>query len=349
MFGIVGYGTYVPQYRIRLETLFRHWGLDRSDRGQSIEEKSVPGVDEDAITIGIAAARSALLHAQVNAGDIECCLVGSESKPYAVKPSAVVIGHALGATPYLSGGDIEFACKAGTEALRGAMCFVKSGAGTNALAIGTDVAQFRPGDELEFSAAAGGAAFVVGGGDSVIATIDDFVSFSTDTTDFFRADGQPFPVHGYRFTGDPSYFRHTTAAAKALFERLGASPSDFRYAVFHQPVPHFAKTLGARLGFSDEQIAPALQLNSRIGNTYAACTLLGLAATLDVVMPGERIFCVSYGSGAGADAFCLTAQEAILRARSNRVPLVMQVAQRTHIHDYATYLRHTGHLQRGMS
>lgn len=349
MYGILGYGSYVPRYRISLDIVFKHWGLDRANRRPPIVEKSVPGEDEDAITMAVEAGRAALRHAQTDGTAIECCLVGSESKPYATKPSAIVIGNALGATPNLSGGDIEFACKGGTEALRGACCFVRSGAGAQALVIGTDTAQARPGDELEAFTAAGAAAFVVGSGQAVIATLDDFVSYASDTPDFFRREQQPYSVHGHRFTGEPSYFKHSIAAARMLLDRLGASPQEFDYAVFHQPTPRFASELGNELGFSAEQIAPAHAINSLIGNTYAACTLLGLAATLDVANPGERIFCVSYGSGAGSDAFCVTVKDAILGARANRVPLSVQVRQKTAIIDYARYLQHTGHLQRGSS
>ena len=64
------------------------------------------------------------------------------------------------------------------------------------------------------------------------------------------------------------------------------------------------------LGFSDEQIKPGL-LCPVIGNTYAGASLIGLTAILDIAKPGDRILMVSFGSGAGSDAFVIRVTDAI--------------------------------------
>ena len=46
---------------------------------------------------------------------------------------------------------------------------------------------------------------------------------------------------------------------------------------------------------------------------------MGLAAVLDVAQPGDKIMLVSFGSGAGSDAFILEAQEALPRKRKNGI------------------------------
>ena len=148
--GIVGYGAYVPRYRIKASEIARVWGA--GDGGLPVEEKAVPGLDEDVISMSIEAARNALLRAQIDPQDLGAVWVGSESHPYAVKPSSTVVAEALGATPLVSAGDWQFACKAGTEAMQAAMGFVGSGMARYALCVGMDTAQGRPGDALEYTA-----------------------------------------------------------------------------------------------------------------------------------------------------------------------------------------------------
>ena len=67
-----------------------------------------------------------------------------------------------------------------------------------------------------------------------------------------------------------------------------------------------------------EQIAPGL-LVPVIGNTYAGAAMIGLTATLDVAEPGDRILMVSFGSGAGSDAFDRR-DRGLLEARRNLAP-----------------------------
>ncbi len=120
------------------------------------------GIDEDTITISVAAARGALERAGIDPTRIGAVYIGSESHPYAVKPSGTVVAEALGIGPELHVADFEFACKAGTEAMFVAHGLVEAGRVEYALGIGADTSQGAPNDALEFSASAGGAAFIFG-------------------------------------------------------------------------------------------------------------------------------------------------------------------------------------------
>src|SRR5262245_57313277 len=185
--------------------------------------------------MAIEAARGALARAGTAASSIRAVWVGSESKPYAVKPSSTIVAEAIGATPWVSAADLEFACKAGSEGMQAACAFVGSGMADYALAIGMDAAQSRPGDHLEFTAAAGGAAFLFGPREEAVVVVEASLSYVTDTPDFFRRQHMHYPEHGHRFTGEPSYFAHSERASSGLLESLGRKPSDYRWAVFHQP------------------------------------------------------------------------------------------------------------------
>lgn len=338
--GIAGYGAYIPRYRLPAREVARVW--TDGTGALPIDEKAVPGLDEDVITMSIEAARNALARSSIEPTRIRAVWVGSESHPYAVKPTSTVVAEAIGATPHTQAADWEFACKAGTEAMQAAIGFIGSGMADYAMAIGMDTAQGRPGDALEYTAGAGGAAYIIGPAESSVCIIEGSYSYTTDTPDFWRRANETYPEHGERFTGEPAYFSHIMAAATALMETTGTQPSDFRYAVFHQPNTKFPTRVAKMLGFDSEQIAAGL-LVPRIGNTYAGSALVGLTAILDEAQPGDRILMVSYGSGAGSDAFSLQATEQLPKRRQSALPTLSYVNRRTEI-DYATYARLRGKL-----
>jgi hydroxymethylglutaryl-CoA synthase len=290
----------------------------------------VPGLDEDVITMSIEAARNAMLRAQIDPTEIRAVWVGSESHPYAVKPTSTIVAEAIGAVPSTQGADLEFACKAGTEAMVAAMGMVGSGMGHYALAIGMDTAQGKPGDALEYTAAAGGGAYILGPADESLAIINSAYSYVTDTPDFWRREYQKYPEHG----------KHITEAATHLMEASGTTAKDYKWAIFHQPNTKFPQKVAGMLGFSLEQITPGLLVNV-IGNTYAGAAVIGLTATLDIAQPGDRILCVSFGSGAGSDAFDILVTDKITARQGLATKTQEYIARRTEI-DYATYARYRG-------
>jgi len=334
--GIVGYGAYVPRYRIRAAEIGRVWPASSSD---PVEEKSVPGPDEDTVTIAIEAARNALARCGVlDPRAIRAVWIGSESHPYAVKPTGAIVAEAIGATPATLGADLEFACKAGSEAMQMAVALVGSQMADHALAAGVDTAQGRPGDALEQTAAAGGAAYILGPADDSVARLEASFSYVTDTPDFWRRPYQHYPQHGERFTGTPAYFHHVQSAASMLMEELGYTPADFRYLVLHQPNTRFPTRAARDLGFRPAQYLTGL-LAPRIGNTYAGASLVGLSAVLDVAEPGDRILVVSYGSGAGSDAFVWLATDQLPERRDLAPKTEAYIARREEI-DYGLYVRY---------
>jgi hydroxymethylglutaryl-CoA synthase len=337
--GIVSYGAYVPSYRITPATIGRVWGVDGAARGKAlgIEAKSVPSPDEDTVTIAAEAARNAMARCAVNPADIGAVYVGSESHPYAVKPTATIVAEAISATPDMTAADFEFACKAGTAAIQTCLGLVSSGIAKYGMAIGADTSQGAPGDALEYSASAGGAAFLIGTS-NVIAMINKTLSYTTDTPDFWRREGQTYPTHAGRFTGAPAYFKHISECAKRLMASVGTKPSDYEFAVFHQPNGKFPLKAAKDLGFSTEQAKTGL-LTPRIGNTYSGAVPLGLAAILDEAKAGDNVFVVSYGSGAGSDGFDITVTDAIEGARVPGVPTMMDLLARVREVDYATYAK----------
>jgi len=341
--GIVSYGGYVPRYRITPKEIGNVWGVDGEAMGRSlgINAKSVPSPDEDVITISVEAARECLRKVDVAPTDIGAIYVGSESHPYAVKPTATVVAEAIGSTPVMTAADFEFACKAGTAAIQACMGLTLSDMIKYGMAVGSDTSQGAPGDALEFSASAGGAALLIGK-ENLIAEINQTVSYTTDTPDFWRREGQQYPSHGGRFTGEPAYFKHVMSCAKLLMDKAGSKPEDYNYAVFHQPNGKFPVKVGRTLGFDDKQLDAGMLVRS-IGNTYSGAVLLGLCSILDRAVPGDRIFMVGYGSGAGSDAFDITVTSGIKKLK--RAQTIEEMTKDAKFLDYGTYAKFRGKIR----
>jgi hydroxymethylglutaryl-CoA synthase len=333
--GIAGYGAYIPKKRIKVEEIARVWRKDpkKIKCSLNIEEKAVPDYDEDTATISVEAAKNAISYAGINPSDIEAVYIGSESHPYVVKTTSAIVAQAIGATPDMTAADLEFACKAGTAGMQMCMGLCKSGMIKYGMAIGADTAQGRPGDALEYTAAAGGAAFIIGS-EKLIAELVDTVSYTTDTPDFWRREGQEYPKHGGRFTGTPAYFRHVKAATEKILEKTGYKLSDMDHVVFHQPNGKFPLRAAKNLGIPKEKLKHGL-LTPIIGNTYSGSTPLGLAAILDIAKPGEIILATSYGSGAGSDSFIFKVTTNITGKKGKRVRDYIENKEYV---DYARYI-----------
>lgn len=333
--GIVGYGSYVPRYRLPGAEISRVWTEGNS--ASPVKEKAVPGLDEDTATMSIEAARNALARAAIDPSQIAAVWVGSESHPYAVKPTGTIVAEAIGAVPAVLAADWQFACKAGTEAMQAGIGFVGSGMARYVLSIGMDTAQGRPGDALEYTAGAGGAAYILGEAGDSLAIIQRTLSYVSDTTDFWRRPSTHYPSHAERFSGDPGYFGHVIPAGMQMMDRMGTRASDYDFVVVHQPNPKFPMRAMEEMGFAPEQWRTGL-LVSEIGNTYAGSAMIGLTAVLDSAQPGQRVLVVSYGSGAGSDAFDLLITDRIVDARKRAPATRDYIARRTPI-DYAQYVR----------
>jgi hydroxymethylglutaryl-CoA synthase len=332
--GIVGYGVYLPKFRIKSE--------DESSLG--VKERTVPFVDEDATTFAVEAGKRALIHAGIDNRQVKKCFVGSESAPYAVKPSMSTVCQVLQLGEEYDGGffsggiDSQFACKAATDLFIDAAALVAypTFGGEYVMVIGSDNSQAERNDPLDFTVGAGAAAFLFGKKD-VIATLDYYVPYTSDTSDFYRREGQKYPKHGGRFTGEPAYFKHVVTAMKAALKLSGLTPKDFRFVVCHSPNAKFPYLAAQEVGFEKDQIEPGLVVRY-VGNLYSGSSPTALAAVLDISDPGDRILMTSYGSGAGSESYIFTVTKEIENKRERSISVKQQIENphRKYV-DYNTY------------
>ncbi len=339
MIGIISYGFYVPRYRIKTDVIASVWGrcADKIGKSLQIEEKAVADKDEDVLTMSYEAAVMAFAGKEKLKERVGAVFIGSETFPYAVKPTSTSLAAwlALG-NDYLAY-DTQFACKAGTGALLSAASLVKSKDREIALVCAADKANAAPRDALEYTAGSGANAWLLGR-EEVAVEIVDWHSYSSDTPDFWRRSKMDYPSHAGRFTGDPAYFTHIRESSLRLLKKTDMKPEQFAHAVFHMPNGSFPLRAGKQLGFTREQIETSYVV-PLLGNSYAASSLMGLVGVLEKASEGDLIFFASYGSGAGSDAMIL---------RCTRHIKKIQKSFRKNIEngkiqlDYATYIQLMG-------
>jgi hydroxymethylglutaryl-CoA synthase len=220
---------------------------------------------------------------------------------------------------------------------------VKAGEMEYGLGIGADTSQGAPGDALEYTASAGGAAFIMGSKD-VAAEILHTYSFTSDTPDFWRREGEFYPRHAGRFTGEPAYFHHVLNSAGNIMEKAGMKAADFKYAVFHMPNGKFPLKAGKTLGFTQEQLEQGWVVNL-MGNTYSGSSPTGLAAILDVAKSGDHILMTSFGSGAGSDSFIYRCTDRLEEIQDLAPKVRDQLADRRIHLDYGKYVAYRGKIR----
>ena len=128
-------------------------------------------------------------------------------------------------------------------------------------------------------------------------------------------------------------------AAEGILSKAKMKPKDFDYVIFHQPNGKFPMRVGKRLGFTRKQIEPGW-LAPRLGNTYSGASPLGMTSTLDISKPGDMILMISYGSGAGSDAFIWRVTDRIKEVRNLAVHTNKLLDENLIYVDYGTYAKY---------
>jgi len=333
--GILGYGVYIPRYRINKSEYVKAWGRFAA---AGVEEKAVPGFDEDPTTMAVEASMNALKHAKIDASKLNAIYFASTSSPYAEKLASSTIAMALGAPPRVSVSDFTSSTMAGTSALLMSLDFVASGRGSFALVTASDCPYADPSDFLEHPLGAGAAAFVVGKG-TPMATIE-----ASDCATI-EALGERFRKKGEKSIetlGIPAYTQtvivNTVASSvKALMDKTGRKPGDFSSVVLPQFDGRLPSRIARKTGFEEAQFISSM-IVSQVGDAGAASPLIGLAKVLDEAKPGHKVLVASYGAGASSDAVSINVNEEIMK-RKGSAPSVKDYLVDKQLIDYVQYLK----------
>ncbi len=324
-----------------------------------LNEKIVPGPNEDALTAGIQSFNYAIKRAGIQPHQIDALFVVSESYPYAVKSSTALAGK-TGVTNLRFGVRGEFACKPFGEFLEIGAALIDSKRCRYVAITATDASQGAPGDDLEFSASFYSTTMILGeDGDGSIAKLQGRTSINYDFSDFIRKEGEPFPEHEGQ--GTSLAFRGMIlSAVKKHLERYEIAPECLpnKTWVIHSPNGSFPNE--ALLDVSDYfgiklaekkfdgdgkmlGIEPQVKVSNlapQIANGYSATVPTALCAAMENSAKGDEIMTVLYGSGAGSDVISIKMKVNGLIVANSEVPTVQEqidYKQKISVEDYINY------------
>ncbi len=324
--GIVSYGAYVPPTRLGLSVM-----AGRAPK-EGEPEKAVAWSDEDAVTMGVGAARSCL--AGLARDEIDALFFATTSHPFREKQTAALVAKALGLRRDLRTVDLAGSLRAGLSALRSAADAVAAGSARRALVVASDCRMAAPGSPLERNLGDGAAAFLLAGRDA-IATLDAAHAVADEIVDVWRGPGDRF-VHAWeeRFVVQEGYVPRTVEAVRGLLAGAENDADAFARVALYAPDARSHATVAKQLGVARERLQDPLF--GRLGNAGCAFAPLLLAAALEEARPGERILVAGYGDGAEALAFTTTDALRKLEARRG---VAWHLARRRPVRSYAHYRR----------
>ena len=329
MIGIVSYGAYIPLMRLPLSVMA---GKAPKDGGP---EKSVAWMDEDSVTLGVAAAQNCLQG--FDRSRIDAVLFATTTYAFAEKQGAAIIAKALNLKGDVRTADIAHSTRAGTIALQSAIDAVKAGSAARVLVIAADCRMGAPGSGFEANTGDAAAAFLVGA-EGAVASLDCACSHTTEIIDIWRKQGDRF-VHSWedRFVNVHGYIENTAAAVKGLLAKSNKTIGDITKAACYAPEARSLGEMTKACGITKEQVQDTLF--GKVGNAGAAYAPLLLVSALEQSSAGDNILLANYGDGADALLFRVNGTRNTADGYRN-IPALL--ARRKVVDAYGKYMKARG-------
>jgi 3-hydroxy-3-methylglutaryl CoA synthase/uncharacterized OB-fold protein len=298
MAGIVGYGVYIPSWRLQRSAITAALGT-----GGGKGTRSVASYDEDTTSMGVEAARIALANAP--AGTSPGVITFATTAPaYFDKTNATAI-HAALALPS-SVGAID-----ALGSVRSASAAVQLAGFRNGLAVLSDVRSGLPGGADESGGGDAAVALLFGDGPDVIAEGIGGSEVTAEFVDRWRTPGDDHSKVWEERFGEHAYVPLAEQSVNDALKMAGLTITEIDHVVvtgLHtRAVAATRKVIGAR----PDAIAP--DLTDVIGNTGTGHFVLLLADVLERATPGQTILVVTLADG--ASSWILRATDAVVRRR----------------------------------
>ena len=290
MRGIVGYGTYVPYYRLDRAKITAVMGA-----GGGRGHRSVAGYDEDTTTMGVEAARNALRGSSVTPSSI---WFATANPAYLDKTNATAIQAALDLPQE------TWAVDAGGSA-RSAEAAISGARGTPGISMAV-ISDLRTGNPTSNDESGGGdaAAALLFGDDEDAPVIAHAIGRAAATGEFldrYRLPGENASRIWEERFGEQAYLTLAEDAIERAVKEADVTLEDVDKVVIAGLHARAVRSLSRIAG--DKLVD---DLTGRIGNPGAAQLPLLVAAALDNAAPGETILVVHLADGANANVLRTT-------------------------------------------
>ncbi len=334
-----------------LDLLAAYQGVDPAKYhiGLGQDRMSVPGPDEDIVTMAAAAAQPIV--ERVGAENIRTLYLATESGVDQSKSAAVWVHRLLGLPASCRVVELKQACYAATAALQAALAQVARSPQDEVLVIGADIARYDLDSAAEATQGAGAVAMLVRADPGLVTIEPASGVFTAEVDDFWRPNGSSTAVVDGKLSVS-AYLDAIVGAWDDYRARGGVDYDRIDRWCHHQPFTKMAvkahRALAAHVGAEpdESQITASTGYNRQLGNSYTASLYLALAALLDEDddLDGARIGFFSYGSGSVGELFAgvvspgyrtLRRAEATRAALSARRPLSVAEYRELHANVHA--------------
>lgn len=331
MRGIVGYGAYVPYYRLKKSAI-----TDALGAGGGRGTRSVASYDEDATSMAVEAARN--LFKSPSQPTPNSVYFATATPPYLDKTNANTVHAALNLPSSTFAGDMTGSVRSFGAALRAGLESSKP-----TLVVSADVRSGRPSSSDEANLGDAGVALMIGD-DTDGPVLANSLGGASATGEFL--DRWRLPEWNYsrvweeRF-GEYAYLPLVTEAAAAAFKECQLEPADIDVVLVTGLQARAVRGAAKAAGVDASKIAN--DLTAVIGNTGTPHAGLLMAATLDVADPGQTIMIVQLADGCDVSFFKTT--EAITSHTNSRT-VADQIAEGNDTLSYGSFATWRGFINR---
>jgi len=332
-------GVHVPRLRLPRATIAAAMSW-QSPPGRSSARgtRAIANWDEDALTMGIEAARACLgaERAATPELSVQAAVLCSTTLPFVDRDDAVMLQAALDLPETVETLNLGASIRAATSGLVNGLRRIGTGC---TLLVASDARLTRAGSPQEMTYGDAAAAILIGPcGPAALATVLAAQRIGSDFVDHYRMSGSDFDYAlEERWVRDESLLKMIPDAVSGLLKSAGASAADIRHVAIptsSEAAKRIAQACGLSTATRGERVL------RECGDAGTALPLLMLAESLEAAAPGDLI--VLLGLGQGADALLLRANAAV---RGFGKPLTHALdGGREELH-YVRYLSHRGLLK----